>query len=493
MGERAAGAGPGAAHRGVLALVCTAQFMVVLDVSVVNVALPPIREALDFTPGGVQWVAGAYALAFAGFLLPGGRLADLYGRSQAFTAGLALFTAASLVGGLATAPWVLVAARAAQGLGAAVLAPATLTVLTSAFPEGPARVRALAVWTAVGLAGGASGNLVGGLLTEALSWRAVLLVNVPLGLLAVGTALRVLTGGHRRAAVRGGLDVPGALAAAVGLTALTYGLTRAADHGRADPGAVACLAAGVLALAVLAVVETRTAAAPLLPPRLLRERATGLGNLLMLLSGACLQIPMWYFLAFAMHDVLGFGALATGLGFLPHTLVTMLVGWRVAPRLMERFRARTLVAAGALTAAAGFAWQAAALSSGTYLTAVAGPAVAIALGAGLFATPLTAVVTSGARAEDAGAVSGLMNTAKQAGGAVGLALLVPLASAGSAGGGPAAGYSAVFWALAAVQAATALLALLLPARPGPGPAGPGAVRGGAAPGADAVGDDQDLG
>lgn len=456
--------GSRAAERGVLALACTAQFMVVLDVSVVNVALPPIRQALGLSPAGAQWVAGAYALAFAGFLLLGGRLADLYGRAQVFTAGLAVFTAASLVGGLANAAAPLIAARAAQGLGGAVLVPATLTVLTTTFAEGPARVRALAVWTAVSLAGGAAGNVLGGLLTQVLGWRAVLLVNVPLGLFALAAAARWLTGAHRRRSVTGGLDVPGALAATVGLTGLVHGLSRVGENGWGDLGAVAGLAAGVAGLAALAAIERRVRT-PLLPPGLLRGRAVGVGCALTLLAGACLQIPLWFFLAFYMHNTLGFTALETGLGFLPHTLVAMVAGWRLAPWLMERLPARTLVRAGALIAAAGFAWQASALPAGTYLAAIAGPAVAISLGAGLLTTPLTAVVTSGAGPGEAGVVSGLMNTAKQAGGVLGLAVTSTLASpaqAAASGADPAPGYAPVFWALAAAQAALALSAGALP-------------------------------
>lgn len=447
----------------VLALACAAQFMVVLDVSVVNVALPPIRESLGFTSAGVQWVAGAYALAFAGFLLLGGRLADLYGRAQVFTAGLVLFTAASLVGGLADTPGLLVTARAAQGLGAAVIAPATLTLVTTTFTDGPERVRALAVWTAVSLAGGATGNLVGGALTHVFSWRSVLLINVPIGLFALLGTVRRSTDEHRRPATTGSLDVPGALAGTTALTALVYGLTRASEHGWADPWTATALTCGGVVLAGFIAVEFR-APTPLLPPRLLGDRATGVGTALMALSGACLQIPMWFFLAFHMHDVLGFTALETGLGFLPHTLVTMIVGRYTAPWLMERVQARLLIAIGALVTSAGFAWQASALSADTYLGAIVGPAVVISVGAGLSTTPLTAVITSGAHPEDAGAVSGLLNTAKQAGGALGLALLTTLIVDRNPASSEGHEYALVFWPLAAIQAVVVLLSPALPSR-----------------------------
>jgi MFS family permease len=461
-----------------LALVCAAQLMVVLDVSVVNVALPSIRSSLGFSAAGLPWVAHAYTLAFGGLLLLGGRLADLYGHRRVFAAGLALFCAASLLGGAAPSPGLLVAARALQGVGAAVLAPATLTILTASFPEGRVRVRALAAWTAVSVAGGAVGNLLGGALTEALSWRAILLVNVPVGIAALAMTPYLLgrerhdrdphsTGprgrdprGRSPAGGRGGrIDLPGAVTATGGTVALTYGLTRTAEHGWGDPATVAVLAAGVLALVLFAAVESR-ASAPLLPPGLLRRRAVWAGNAMVFLAGACFQVPMWYFLTFYMQDELGFGPLLTGLGFLPHTLVTMAVGWLVTPWLMGFVRARTLIGVGCLTAAAGFAWQAAAVTEQTYAAAVLGPAVLMSVGGGLFTTPLTAVVTSGAAPGDAGAVSGLMNAAKQTGGALGLAALMTTAASGHAPEGEA--YGPVFGLLAAVQLVAAALTPVLP-------------------------------
>ncbi|WP_034519231.1 MFS transporter [Actinomadura rifamycini] len=437
--------------RTVLALACAAQFMVVLDVSVVNVALPAVQDDLGFTDAGLPWVAGAYTLAFAGFLLLGGRLADLAGAGRVLLLGLLLFCLPSLVGGLAATPGLLVAARAAQGIGAAVLAPATLTAITTTIPEGPRRTRALAVWTAVGLVGGASGNLVGGLLTEALSWRWILLVNVPVGLAAAVLARRVPDG--RRARARR-LDVPGAAVATAGLTLLAFGIMQAETRGWTDARTAGALAAAAVLLAVLARVEAR-AADPLVPPRLLRSRAIGLGNVLMLLAGACFAVPMWYFLTLYMQDVLGFSALETGLGFLPHTLLTMLVGLRVTPRLMRRLDDRVLVAAGAAAAAAGFLWQAAAAGGDpSYVRGVLGPAVLVSVGGGLLNTPLTATVTAGAAGGDAGAASGLMNTAKQVGGAVGLAALAAATTT----------YGAAFLAMAAMLAVVAVASLALPAR-----------------------------
>ncbi|HYH33445.1 MAG TPA: MFS transporter, partial [Pseudonocardia sp.] len=404
-----------------------------------------------------------YTLVFAGLLLLGGRLADLYGCKRVFLLGLALFAAASLVGGLAPTPDLLIAARAAQGAGAALLAPATLTLITTTFPPGPRRTRAVATWTAVAVGGGAAGNLAGGLLTEFLSWRWVLLVNVPVGALALLAAVRLLPGGPRPAR-RPRLDVPGAVAVTGGLAALTYGVTRATTHGWTEPVTLAVLAGGAVALAMFAVVETRAAPAPLLPLRLLRVRSVAVGNAVLLLAGACLN-PMWYFLSFTMQDVLGYGALAAGLGFLPHTLVTVLVGARVAPWLMDRVEARVLVVAGAAVAAAGFGWQSATTPDADYLSAMLGPAVLVGVGGGLLNAPLTTIAVSGVDPSAAGAASGLLNTTKQVGGALGLALLVALAGTGA--GTPAALAAAnarAFTAIAAVLALVAVVALALPRR-----------------------------
>ncbi|GAA2101028.1 MFS transporter [Streptomyces albiaxialis] len=447
------------ASSAVLWLACAAQFMVVLDVSVVNVALPSIRSALGFDAVGLQWVVGGYALVFAGFLLLGGRLADLYGRRRVFLWGLALFSASSLVGGLATTPGILVAMRAVQGLGAAVLAPATLTILTTGFPEGESRTRALAVWTAVSSAGGAAGNLIGGVLTDALSWRWILLINVPIGAFAALTALRFLPADGARSARRR-LDVTGAVLVTVGVTAVVHGVTQARTHGWSGATTLAALGLGTVALSAFAVVETRYATAPLLPPALLRQRAVRTGNLVMLLAGACF-IPMWYFLSLSMQEVLGYGALATGVGFLPHT-VAGIAAARLAPAAMRRTGARALIALSALLSAAGFAWQSRTGADSGYLTGLLGPGLVMSTGMGLLITPLTATVTSGIPRQDAGAASGLMNATRQIGGALGLAGLVTLAAGDT---GTADSFRPVFLGLAVLCATVAALATTLPAPP----------------------------
>ncbi|MGW7531413.1 MFS transporter [Amycolatopsis sp. NPDC054798] len=453
----------GAASRVVLSLACAAQFMVVLDISVVNVALPSIQRALELSATGQQWVANAYALVFAGLLLLGGRLADLFGRKRVFAAGLAVFVAASLAGGLANSAGLLIAARAGQGLGAAVLAPATLTILTATFPEGAARTRALATWTAVGVAGGTAGNLLSGVLTEYLSWRSTLLINVPIGLVAIVLAVRFVPR-DRDGAQRRKLDVPGAVLATAGLAALAYGISQAGSTGWAAPSAIAGLALGAVLLGLFVLVEARFAETPLIPLRLFRIRAVSGGNAVMLLTGACLN-PLWYFLTLSMQNVLRYSPVQTGFAFLPHTLVAILVGARLTPRLMRRVDGRLLIAAGALIAAAGFAWQSQLTPGSGYLAGILGPAIVFAIGGGLLTTPSTAAVTSGVARSEAGAASGLMNTTKQVGGALSLAVLVTVAAPHSpAPEALASDYGLVFLVITVLMVLVAVMAFLLPAQ-----------------------------
>ncbi|OMI39620.1 MFS transporter [Streptomyces sparsogenes] len=448
---------PARRQSALLWLACAAQFMVVLDVSVVNVALPSIQDALGFDAAGLQWVVGSYALVFAGFLLLGGRLADLYGRRRVFLWGLLLFSSSSLVGGLATGPGLLIAMRAVQGLGAAVLAPATLTILTITFAEGHGRTRALAIWTAVSSAGGAAGNLIGGVLTDALSWRWILLINVPIGVAAVLSAVRLLPADPPRTA-SGRLDAPGAVLATLGVTALVYGVNQAGPHGWSGPTTLTGLAVGIVTLTAFAVTEARYAAAPLMPPSLVRLRAIWAGNATMLLAGACF-IPMWYFLSLYMQDVLHYGALATGIGFLPHTLIGIAAA-RLAPAVMRHTGARSLIVFSALLGAVGFLWQSRISVDSGYVDGLLGPAIVMSAAMGLLITPITTTVTSGVSEQEAGAASGLMNTTRQLGGAFGLAALVTLATAHDT---PTSSYRSVFTATAVVCTAVAIMACALPA------------------------------
>jgi EmrB/QacA subfamily drug resistance transporter len=446
----------------VLGLACAGQFMVVLDVSVVNVALPSIRRGLGFEAASLQWVVTSYSLVFAGFLLLGGRLADLYGRKRVFTFGLLLFSAASLVGGIANSPALLVAARAVQGLGAAVLAPATLTILTTTFGESERRAKALGAWTAVGAAGGAAGNLVGGVLTEYLSWRWTLLINVPIGAVVVLLALPLLPVGRAAEQVGTRLDVPGALLATAGLTTLVYGVAQADPRGWGDGVTLAALGIGAALLVAFVFVEARLTRAPLMPLRLFGNRSVSAGNGVMVLVGAAF-IPMWYFLSLSMQNVLGYSALRTGIAYLPHTTM-IVVGSRAAPYLMKKTGDRLLIMAGATIAAVGFVWQSRITADSGYVTGILGPALLMCLGLGLLMPPVTSAVTSGVAHEDAGIASGLMNAARQVGGSLGLAVLATtVAAGGHTGPASATGYGHAFLTIAGVLGAVVTLSCALPA------------------------------
>nr|WP_258053026.1 MFS transporter [Streptomyces sp. Ru73] len=448
----------------VMLAVCAGQFLVVLDVSVVNVAMPTMRSSLGLSELGLQWVVNAYVITFAGFLMLGGRTADLFGRKRVFLIGLGLFTAASLGGGLAQEPWQLIAARTVQGIGAAVLAPATLTILTTSFPPGHARTRAVATWTAVGAGGGAAGGLVGGVLTEFLSWRWVLLINVPIGALVLAGAafcLRESRQGERRR-----LDVPGALLVTGGLALVAYGIVQTGERGWTAAGALLPLVAGVAVLGAFVAVEARSAA-PLMPLGVFRPRSVWATTSAMVVVGAGM-FSMWYFLSLYTQNVLGYSALQAGLAFLPHSF-SIVIGSKAAPRLMAlpRIGAKTVAVAGVLLAAVGMAWQSAMGLHGTYVGTILGPGITMALGAGLSATPIAAICTAGAAAGDAGLVSGLINTSRQIGGALGLSVLSTVA-AGVAGTGRAAladGYALAFRVAAGVLLGSVLLMLLsLPGR-----------------------------
>ncbi|MFI1740399.1 MFS transporter [Streptomyces sioyaensis] len=407
----------------VMVLVCAGQFLVVLDVSVVNVALPAMRTGLGLSELGLQWIVNAYVITFAGFMLLGGRAADLFGRKRIFVLGLALFTIASLGGGLAQQPWQLIAARTVQGVGAAVLSPATLTILTTSFPTGPARTRAIGTWTAVGAGGGAVGGLVGGVLTETLSWRWVLLINVPVGALVLAGAVLWLTESRQDTGRR--LDVPGALLVTGGLALVAYGIVQTETDGWASASALLPLAAGLVVIAAFLAVEAR-AKAPLMPLGLFRLRSVSSANAAMVLAGAAM-FSMWYFLSLYVQNVLGYRPLQAGLSFIPHSL-SIVLGSKIAPRLMNRLGAKTLAITGAVISAAGMVWQGTMDVHGSYLGTILGPGILMALGAGLTATPIASIATSGADPADQGLVSGLINTSRQMGGALGLSVLSTVAA-----------------------------------------------------------------
>ncbi|MFJ7066935.1 MFS transporter [Streptomyces sp. NPDC101115] len=451
----------------VVLVASAAQFLVVLDVSVVNVALPSMREALGLTASGLQWVVNVYSIAFAGFMLLGGRAADLFGRKRMFVVGLSLFTLASVAGGLAQEGWQLLAARAVQGLGAAVLSPSTLTLITAAVPAGPARGRAVGTWTAVGAAGGAAGGFVGGVLVDLLSWRWVLLINVPVGALVLAGAFWWLSesrvGGGRR------LDLPGAVLVTAGLATLAYGIVQTEESGWTSAATLVPLAAGLLLLAAFVAVEARVAAEPLMPLRIFRTRAVSAANVTMLLCGST-SFGMWFFMTLYAQNVLGYEPLEAGLALVPSS-ASVIVGSKLAPRLLPRLGARRVAVLGALVAAGGFAWQSTMTADGSYLTAILLPGVLMMSGIGLGSTPLAVLATTRVPAAEAGLASGLINTSRTMGGALGLAVLSTVAASVTAGGtDPEAltsGYAAAFRVAAGVLTATAVVMAVWLPKPAP--------------------------
>ncbi|NMD56847.1 MULTISPECIES: MFS transporter [Tsukamurella] len=458
----------------VLAAACLAQLMITLDVSVVNVALPALRADLGLGGVGQQWVVTAYALPFAGFLLLGGRIADVAGVRWTFAGGLALFTAASALGGAATGVESMLAGRALQGLAAAFVAPATLAMLTTTFEEGEPRIRAMAWWTAMSIAGGTAGNLCGGVLTELFGWRAVFLVNLPLGALAVMLALGGLpTVPHEAArSARSGRPArraPGIDPVAAALATAALLLAAGGFSAAGERQWQAAVAAGVVSALLLCAFRMRDRGTerPLLPPALLAIRSVRCGNAGMLLTGATL-VPMWFFLSLQMQVVLGYSALVAGLAFLPHTVIQLLVSLRWTPRLLRRHSAPAMVAAGSGLLVAGFGWQSMLGPGSAYLTAILLPALLIGVGSGMVNLPLTTMTVSGVQRDEAGAASGIMNCAKQVGGGLGLAVIVAATAAIT---GEAAAYGAAFLmmaALAAVVGVGAALAVRRTRQPGNG-------------------------
>ena len=322
-----------------LVLCCLAQFMVILDVSIVNVALPSIAADLGFTPASLAWVVNGYTLAFAGFLLLGGRAADLLGRREVFAAGLGLFALASLAGGLAQSELTLVAARAAQGLGGAVVAPASLSILMNAFTEGAERNRALGYWGAMGAIGGASGALLGGLLTQALDWRWILFINVPIGIAGALAALRIVRTAGRDTGAARDFDLAGALSATIGLVIVTYGIVETESHGWGSARTLLTLAVGFALLGLFVLIEGRFARHPLVPLRIFRSRELSGANIVVFCLGAAV-FAMWYFLSLYLQEVLGYTPIEAGLAFLPMPL-TIAACTQVATRLTDPLRRRS--------------------------------------------------------------------------------------------------------------------------------------------------------
>jgi EmrB/QacA subfamily drug resistance transporter len=459
----------------VLVLVCLAQFMVILDVSIVNVALPSIRSGLGFSTTGLQWVVNAYTITFGGFLMLGGRAADLLGRRRVFLVGTALFSIASLLCALASSRGLLLGARALQGFGGAVISPASLSIITTSFTEGSERNRALGVWGAMAGFGGASGVLLGGLLTQGLGWPAIFVINVPVGIAVVVAGRRVLP--ESRAEDRGRhFDVSGAVLVTVGLVVAVYGIVRSETLGWGSSGVLGPLAVAAVLLALFALVEGRFASAPLMPLSILRMPRLRAANLVIALLYSAV-FSMWFFLTLYLQQVLHYSALRAGLSFLPMTL-TIVATSSLAPRLVARFGVRPVLATGMLSAAAGLALLTALRPGGSYLATVLPGGVLGAGGLGLSLVPATIAAVQGVSAAQSGLASGLLNTSRLAGGALGLAVLSAIAGShtraqlagGASGlGALSSGYQLAFGVGALICAAGALATVVLLRRRGPVP------------------------
>ena len=406
-----------------LVLLAAAQFVVVLDASIVNVALPSIGRALDFNQDDLSWVVNAYTLTFGGFLLLGGRLADLLGRRRVFIAGLILFSLASLAGGLAQSDVWLIAARAVQGLGAAIISPAALSLVTTMFAEGAERNRALGVWGAVAGSGGAAGVLLGGILTQYAGWEWVLFVNVPIGLAAAFVSPRLLP--ESRDEGPRVFDVAGATTVTAGLALFVYALVDANNAGWGSTQTIGLIAISVALLGAFIVIERRTSN-PLMPFSIFRLRTLRGADVVGLLIGMSL-FGVFFFLSLYMQQVLGYDALKTGFAYLPLAL-NIIVSAGVASQLVTRIGFKPTLIAGMLLVGGGLIWFAQVSPTGGYVSDVLFPSIILAWGLGLAFVPVTVAAVTGTRPDEAGLASGLINTAQQVGGALGLAILAAVAN-----------------------------------------------------------------
>jgi EmrB/QacA subfamily drug resistance transporter len=412
-------------HSGwLLAVCCVAQFMVILDLSIVNVALPSIQSSLNFSSPALQWVVDAYTITFAGFLLLGGRAADQFGQRRVFVAGLVLFALASLAGGIAPDRGMLIGARAAQGLAGALMAASSLAIITSSIPQGPQRHRAIATWAAMNGLGGAAGTLFGGIITQELSWRWILLINPPI---AIATALVAYAVVHDRRRMREGasFDIAGALTLTVGQMVLVYGVVEAGLVGWSAFATLGPIVLGAALLVAFCVIETRLASAPLVPFKELTKPLRTANNIVLLFSAAL--FPMWFVSSLYLQQVLGLSPLNTGLIFLPMTLMIMLVASR-AGRLVIRFGVRPVLGSGLLMLTVGMVLLARIGSSGSGVVYVMIPGLLTAAGIAMSIVPSTIAATQGAKEGQEGLASGLVNTSRQVGGGLGLALLITLAT-----------------------------------------------------------------
>jgi EmrB/QacA subfamily drug resistance transporter len=407
-----------------LILLCVAQFVVVLDASIVNVALPSIGKGLHFSEQNLPWVVNAYVIAFGGFLLLGGRAADLLGRRRVFMAGLLVVAVASLAAGFAATRGQLIAARAAQGLGAAIISPSALSIVTTLFRDGAERNKALGAWGAVAGSAGAVGVLLGGILTEGLGWEWVLWVNVPVSLFALALSPGLIPESRSESATRH-FDAAGAVSVTAGLSVLAYTLLDASSAGWGSAKIIGLLALSVVLIGAFVAVELRSEA-PLVPFRIFRLRTLTGANVVGLLLGASL-FSMFFFISLYMQQVLGYSPIHAGLSYLPLAL-TIIVAAGLGGQLVTRFGFKPILAAGMLCVAVGLAWFSRVSVGGGFLADILGPSLLAAIGLGFGFVTSTIAAVSGVEAREQGLASGLINTSQQIGGALGLAVLSTIAT-----------------------------------------------------------------
>ena len=408
-----------------LLLLAMTQFVIVIDASIVNVALPSIGSALHFSRTDLSWVVNAYTLTFGGFLLLGGRLADVLGRRRMFMLGLALFSLASFAGGVAQSEGWLIAARGIQGLGAAIVSPAALSIITTTFAEGAERNRALGIWGAVAGAGGAAGVLLGGILTSGLSWRWVLFVNVPIGIAAAALAPRTLVESRAENGMRA-FDIPGAVTVTAGLTLLVYAIVDAVNAGWGSSTTLLRLAGAAVLLIAFVIIESRQRH-PLMPFSIFRLRTLRGADIVGLLIGMSL-FSMFFFISLYLQDVLHYSPIKTGISYLP-LAVGIILSAGAASQLVTRIGFKPVLIAGLLLITGGLVWfSQVPAPGGSYATHVLGPSLLAAVGLGFAFVSVTIAAVTGTEPHEAGLASGLINTAQQVGGALGLAILATIAN-----------------------------------------------------------------
>jgi EmrB/QacA subfamily drug resistance transporter len=410
----------------ILSIACIAQFMVVLDVSIVNVALPRMSHDLHFTITSAQWVVNAYVLTFAGFLLLGGRMADIFGRRRVYLIGITIFTLASIGAGFAQTGGEMVAVRAIQGLGGAILSPATLTIIVTTF-HGPRLPKAIGAWSAVAGAGGAVGGLLGGILTGYASWRWVFFINVPFGIVAAVVASMYLREMRNRDA-KVKLDVTGAILVTGGLASLIYGVvnTTTPGHGWTATSTLEWFIGGAVALVAFLFWESNVASHPLVPFRIFRSRSLSAANSVMFLVGGTF-FAMWYFLTFYFQFILKYDPVRTGFAFLPMA-VAIVIGAQLSSRLLVRTGVRPLLFTGSALGTLGFLGISLLKVNSSYFGAILVPSFICAFAMGLLFAPLATAATAGVDRADAGLASGVLNTARQVGGSLALAILGTVAA-----------------------------------------------------------------